>query len=124
MGTGVSMAALSMRMRKLRKMTALTPRGLALLAGLNSSHVRLIESGHREDPHCSTLAAIARVTNVPLDWLILGKGEDPVPDEVLAAVIAARAANTEAAPATRSSRRRPRVARVQPRPEAETRAAS
>lgn len=66
-------------------------RGLSDLARLDSSHVRLIESGVREDPRSQTLAAIARATGATLDWLITGEGAPPSADAVRAAVARARA---------------------------------
>lgn len=72
-------------------------RGLSDLASLDSSHVRLIESGVREDPRSQTLAAIARATGATLDWLIAGKGDPPSAEDVRAAVERARIAAQPAA---------------------------
>lgn len=78
-------------------------RALSDLAGLDSSHVRLIESGAREDPRSQTLAAIARATGSSLDWLVAGKGAPPAADDVLAAVARARLAAQPAVDEARPS---------------------
>lgn len=83
---------LAARVAHLRALGDLSMRALSDLAGLDSSHVRLIESGAREDPRSQTLAAIARATGSSLDWLITGGGAPPTADDVLAAVARARLA--------------------------------
>ena len=116
------MARLSTRLRKLRKYTDLTPRGLSLLAGLSPTHVSMIESGAREDPHCNTLVAIAEVTGASLDWLLRGMGNEPAKEDVLQAIHQAQVSRP--APVKVTSRRQPRVRRAEPQSAPETRAAS
>lgn len=67
-------------------------RELDKLAGLTPCHISLIESGRRPNPESETLRAIASVLGVSLDWLVLGKGDPPRPEDVRAAVERARAA--------------------------------
>ncbi len=86
------------RVRWLRASAGLSMRSLSDLAGLDPSHVRLIESGERDDPRSKTLSQLANVTGVTLDWLIDGKGDTPDPDAVRAAVGRARGASDAAAP--------------------------
>jgi transcriptional regulator with XRE-family HTH domain len=68
---------LPQRLARAREVAGLNRSALALKAGLNPSHVRLIEEGHREDPTGSTLAKLAEALGVSLDWLVRGVGEGP-----------------------------------------------
>lgn len=69
----------------------LSQRELSLLAGLAGSHVGLIEQGRVDEPGAATLAKVAEVCGVTLDWLALGAGAAPRPEQVAASVAAARA---------------------------------
>lgn len=69
----------------------LSQRELSLLAGLTGSHVGLIEQGRVDEPGAATLAKVAEVFGVTLDWLALGVGAAPRPEQVAASVAAARA---------------------------------
>lgn len=62
---------------------------LAVLAKLAPGHVRLIESGQRTNVGVETLAPIADVLGVSLDWLVFGRGEPPTIAAVRTAVAAA-----------------------------------
>jgi len=66
------------RLEHARKAAGLNRTALATKAGLNASHVRLIEEGHREDPSGTTLAKLADALGVSLDWLVRGVGDAPV----------------------------------------------
>ena len=65
------------RLEYARKAAGLNRSALAVAAGLNPSHVRLIEEGDREHPTGTTLAKLADALNVSLDWLVRGIGDAP-----------------------------------------------
>ena len=67
-------------------------------AGLADGHVGLIASGHVKNPSAKVLTKIADVLGVSLDWLVNGRGEEPDPDAVRAAVERARPAPKTDAP--------------------------
>lgn len=73
-----------------RELADLTPRGLSVLAGLDPTHVRLIEGGDRPDPRSSTVLAIAQTLGVTVEWLLTGEGDAPTADHVRAVVERAR----------------------------------
>lgn len=73
------LASLPRRLAHARKAAGLNRSALALRAGLNPSHVRLIEEGEREDPTGTTLAKLAEALGVSLDWLVRGIGVGPAP---------------------------------------------
>lgn len=79
------------RLRKARKIGKLHARELDRLAGKTLGHCGLIEARPRSDVYAKTCEAYAEVLGLSLDWLIAGKGADPEPAGVLAAVSAARA---------------------------------
>lgn len=104
---------LNTRLRLLRDLTGESAREIARLAGLRpASHLSVIESGGRPDPRVSTVARIARVYGVTIDWLVVGRGpafqaaptlnprtrkdRRAAAELVRAAVEAARAANDNA----------------------------
>lgn len=68
---------LPQRLAFARGAAGLNRTALATKAGLNASHVRLIEEGHREDPTGTTLAKLSEALGVSLDWLVRGVGEGP-----------------------------------------------
>lgn len=65
------------RLERARIAAGLNRSQLAIRAGLNPSHVRLIEDGLRGDPSGTTLAKLAEVLGVSIDWLVRGVGEGP-----------------------------------------------
>ncbi len=65
-------------------------REICRLAGLAESHSYLLEQRKHENVTAVTLIALARVYGVSLDWLALGRGEKPSPEDVKAAVDRAR----------------------------------
>lgn len=71
------LASLPKRLAHAREAAGLNRSALALRAGLNPSHVRLIEEGEREDPTGTTLAKLAEALEVSLDWLVRGIGPAP-----------------------------------------------
>lgn len=70
----------------------MNPRALSLLAGLDNSHIRLIELGERgSNITYDTVSRLARVLGSSVEWLGSGDGDPPTDAEVVAAVDAARA---------------------------------
>lgn len=92
------------RLKDLRTRAAVSCREAARLAGLTEGHVSQIE---RRNPRieADTLASLARVFGVSLDWLYAGEGRAPSDAALQAAVAAAtrRADRTSNLPAKRKS---------------------
>lgn len=61
-----------------RTCAGLTPNRLSVLAGLDRSHVRLIEDGGARTA-AETVGKIAAVLHLTTDWLISGSGDEPDP---------------------------------------------
>lgn len=59
------------RITRIRKINNITQEKLAILSGLDRSHIGFIEQGRRK-PTISTLQKISRALDVPLDELIKG----------------------------------------------------
>lgn len=78
------LATLPQRLAYAREAAGLNRSALALRAGLNPSHVRLIEEGDREHPSGTTLAKLAEALGVSLDWLVRGIGEGPTATDLAA----------------------------------------
>ena len=83
-------SSIAERVAIIRGLSGLSQRALAELAGLNASHVRLIEDGDRADPRTSTVVALAQVAGCTADWLATGEGREPSEESVRAAVERAR----------------------------------
>lgn len=85
MGNGVHLDTLPRRLEHARGIRGLKRATLAQRAGLDPSHVRLIEEGEREHPSATTLAKLAEALDVSLDWLVRGIGDAPgeAPAEVV-----------------------------------------
>lgn len=75
-------------------------RTLCEIAGLSHSQLALIIDGTREDPRSSTLGRVADLFGVSTDWLITGKGDEPLRADVRAAVERARSAHAALTTAT------------------------
>lgn len=60
------------RVRFARECKGLSQRALSRRAGLASSHVGLIESGHVTAPDLRTVSALAQATGVEPAWLLFG----------------------------------------------------
>lgn len=84
----------------LRDAAALSKRGLSKLAGLDPSHVRLLEDSSGQRTSRRTAEALAGVFGVELPWLMLGAGPciaahpeldpaDPAHRDAIAAHVAA-----------------------------------
>lgn len=102
---------LAAQLKQLRDTASLSCRELARLAGLTPGHVSQIE---RESPRIEavTLASIAGVFGVSLDWLYHGRGERPSDTDITTAVRRAmsRADRAESSPAKKVAKKT--VARV------------
>ncbi len=96
------------RVAWLRDAAALHKRSLSKLAGLNPSHVRLLENSTGDRIGRRTAEALARVLGVELAWLMLGIGpcvaaaphlnpERPAHREALTLHVRAAVASTRAA---------------------------
>lgn len=69
----------------------LTTREIARLAGTAECAVSNLENGHKLNCKVDTIIPIATVLGCSLDWLLLGRGDSPKPEEIAAAVRASRA---------------------------------
>ncbi len=83
---------LAARLAYLREQAGLSQREASDLADLASSHVQAIEQRTRRSPSVDTVARLARLFGVTLDWLVFGCGEPPTAEATRAAVLQARAA--------------------------------
>lgn len=73
--TDPDLPTLAARLAWARKRSGLSALALSREAGLKAGgHVGLIECGEIEQPQANTLAAIALVLGVSLDWLQTGSG--------------------------------------------------
>jgi transcriptional regulator with XRE-family HTH domain len=79
----------------------LSTSALARLAGLVRTHVYLIESRKRTNFTIDTIAHLAEVLGVSIDWLYNGTGDTPSPEVILNAV-----RRSEAALAAKTRRKR------------------
>lgn len=70
--------------------SGLSDRALSVLAGLSPTHVTRILAGQRPNVSLATVAAIAKVTGVSLDYLAFG-GRRPKGPTIKAAVARAKA---------------------------------
>jgi transcriptional regulator with XRE-family HTH domain len=95
-------STLAERLTRARRLAGLSARALSELArdagvGTGSdAHVGMIERGTVKYPRPETLARLAAVLGVSLDWLITGNGDEPTAEQVRAAVDAARGNSTAA----------------------------
>jgi transcriptional regulator with XRE-family HTH domain len=80
------------RLRALRAWSGLTAIELSVLAGLDRSHVRLLEAGLRKTPAAETVVSLGQVLGTTTEWLTRGGGRAPTERTVRAAVKTARAA--------------------------------
>jgi transcriptional regulator with XRE-family HTH domain len=78
------------RISLLRTHAGLTQSELARLCAIARAYVGLIESGARVEIGLSKLVSISHVLGCTLDYLVLGRGEAPSPEDVQRAVDAAR----------------------------------
>jgi hypothetical protein len=93
--------ALGARVRRLREWADIHAPDVDALAGLPRGKTLLIEEGYMQMPRAPTLVAIAHLFGVDLEWLAVGAGDDPQPEDVRAAVT--RAAIVSIARAGRGS---------------------
>lgn len=84
----------------------LAARELDRLAQKTPGHAGLIEGRPKSDVMAGTVLAYADVLGVSLDWLVAGRGSEPEPEIVHAAVDQARAKAEERAAARAKGRRK------------------
>lgn len=87
---GVTLDTLSARLRWSRDAAGISARTLSALTGLHRSHVSLIEGGEKASVDAGTLAKLADVLGVSMDWLYSGRGRRPSKAEIATAVARAR----------------------------------
>jgi transcriptional regulator with XRE-family HTH domain len=69
--------SVSARLGKLCEDAGVSHESVSLSAGLAGGHVGLIVTGRVKRPSADVLAKIADVLGVSLDWIVLGRGEEP-----------------------------------------------
>lgn len=89
--------SLSLRLRRARELAGISARELDRLARLTEGHTSLIESGERSNVEARTATALATTLGLSLDWLITGKGRDPIEADIRTAIERARAARASSA---------------------------
>lgn len=106
--TPVVVQSLPERLRYLRTVAGLKPADLDKLAGLGRGHSRMVEAGERYRIEALTLANLAEVYGVSMDWLYRGLGEQPTEEAIREAVASAWIRGPKEKPhsAKRVSRRR------------------
>lgn len=78
------------RLEYARKLAGLTRRGLSVRAGLDPTHVRLIEDVRSDgEPRLKTVQKLAAALGVPVMWLLAGEGPAPTREDIQAASKAA-----------------------------------
>jgi len=90
-------SGIGLRLREARTVAAVSARELDRLADTTEGHTSLIESGVVQNANAETLAKLAAVLGVSLDWLVTGSGPPPSSRVVRAAIIAARNASASSA---------------------------
>ncbi len=79
------------RLKRVRELAGASRRELSVLAGLSQAHLGMIERNPGASPTAETVEKVAEVLGITLDWLIAGKGADPLAADLKAALKAARA---------------------------------
>lgn len=91
------LAGLPGRLTFARELAGLHLKELSLLAGLAQGHAGMVERGEMESPSIRTVALLAEVLGLSMDWIVLGRGKVPTARSVIAAVARFRAEQQEAA---------------------------
>ena len=78
-------------------MAGISARLLDSLVGFSGSYCSRIENGEAENVGVRSLARIAAVFGVSIDWLVTGKGDGPVEADVVSSVGRARRKHVSAA---------------------------
>ena len=81
---------LAERLRELRATAGISSRELAAIAGVSRAYPGLIESSERTRIGTGVAAKLAQALGATTDWLILGTGNAPTPEQIAAAVERAR----------------------------------
>lgn len=85
---------LSERLQYLVDVTDVSAREISDLAGLTHSHVAILLSADRDRVEARTVAALAKVFGVSMDWLYSGLGGAPDIHDIMLALQAARTRHT------------------------------
>jgi transcriptional regulator with XRE-family HTH domain len=85
------------RLTAARGLAGLHLKELSLLAGLAQGHAGMVERGEMESPSIRTVALLAEVLGLSMDWIVLGRGKPPTARSVIAAVAKFRAEQQAAA---------------------------
>lgn len=94
---------LGTRLAMLRKAAGMNQTQLAQLLKISCSAVGMYEQGRRE-PSLETLAAIARIFGVSIDFLVTGKPTNPLEQQAMEDIIMERVPAAEAHIQTRTNR--------------------
>lgn len=86
------MKSLAERVRFAREKKGLKPSELAEQAGLSHSGINLIEAGTRKHLRVETLAAIACVLEVSMEWLVTGNADQTGPQSLVTDDVAVKLA--------------------------------
>ncbi len=78
-------------------------RELARIIDVSPAYPGLIERGERPEIGSGVAAGIARTFGATIDYLVVGAGEPPTPDQAAAAVASAREAYAAAHPSEPTS---------------------
>jgi transcriptional regulator with XRE-family HTH domain len=99
------------RIRRLRELAGLSPRGLGKLSILAGTGIWNIEHGKNKNPTLETLQDIADVFGVRVSYLTNGEGDEPSPEQLASAVAASRRSEPRRRAAKLAARRAAKVAR-------------
>jgi transcriptional regulator with XRE-family HTH domain len=97
------------RLRFLRTTAGITYSSVDELAGLRRGHARVVETGKRPYIEAHTVAALADVFGVTMDWLFRGLGDAPTDASVRDAVAKASSSGPKLKRISKGSTRRQRV---------------
>ena len=89
-------SAIGRRLGRVRGLAGLSARELDRLAGIAEGHTSLLES-IVGDVKATTLAKIARVLGVSIDWFVNGTGAMPTRESLVSAIETARRAYAKSA---------------------------
>jgi len=99
------------RIKRLRELAGLSPRGLGKLATLAGTGIWNIEHGKNGNPTLDTLQDIADVFGVRVSYLTDGEGDEPTPEQLAVAISASRETEPERRAAKIANRRAAKAAR-------------
>lgn len=91
---------LGLRVARLRKAAGIGARPLSLAIGATHSVIDQLEKGRIADLRAGLLLPLARALGTSMEFLLIGEGQEPSPEDIQAAFLAARLAAKETAEAT------------------------